>query len=279
VRHFRPKALAECIAKHPWNSLRDGLVLTAIMTLVVLIALHYDIFTFIAALADPERDLSPSETVLLAALFGLCVYVFVARRINEARCDEAYPLRLEREMHELRELAMQDPLTHLPNRRALVTAFNAATALCGPGGPKHAFFVLDLNGFKRVNDVYGHAVGDRVLQVVVERLRRAARPSDLLARLGGDEFAVLSYDIDRESALNVGKRFAAALKDAISIDGYAHEVGVAIGGALVPDDASTFEAILRRADLAMYRAKEEGGSAVAFFDPAIDTLKLQQATG
>ena len=64
-------------------------------------------------------------------------------------------------------------------------------------GRKHVFFILDLNGFKRVNDLHGHAVGDSVLQVVVERFKRVARPSDVLGRLGGDEFAVLSYDVDR----------------------------------------------------------------------------------
>jgi diguanylate cyclase (GGDEF)-like protein len=277
VRRFGPRSLVECIAKHPWQSVRDGVLLTAFMTVAVLIALHYDIFTFIAALAEPDRDISPAEAALLAALFAFCVYVFVARRISEERTDEAYRLQLEREMRELRELAMQDPLTHLPNRRALLTAVEAAAASCGPGCPKHAFFMLDLNGFKSVNDLHGHSVGDRVLQVVVERLRRVARPNDLLARLGGDEFAVLSYDVDRTSALDIGTRFATALKNAISVDGHAHEVGVAIGGALFPDDGVTCEAILRKADLAMYRAKEQDGSAVAFFDPAIDTLKLVHA--
>jgi len=277
VRRFGPRSLVECITKHPWQSLRDGVVLTAFMTVAVLIALHYDIFTFIAALADPYRDISPAEAALLAALFAFCVYVFVARRINEERSDEACRLQLEREMCELRELAMQDPLTQLPNRRALLTALDAVAAGCGPRCPKHAFFILDLNGFKRVNDAHGHTVGDHVLQVVVERLRRVARPNDLLARLGGDEFAVLSYDVDRKSALNIGTRFAAALNDAVYVDGHVHEVGVAIGGALFPDDGVTCEAILRKADLAMYRAKEQDGSAIAFFDPAIDTLKLVHA--
>ena len=100
----------------------------------------------------------------------------------------------------------------------------------------------------------------------------AARPSDLLARLGGDEFAVLSYDVDRPAAEAIGNRIAAALNTAISCEGHIHELGVAIGAALIPDDGVTSEAILRQADLAMYRAKEREESAVAFFDPAIDTL-------
>ena len=101
--------------------------------------------------------------------------------------------------------------------------------------PQHALFMLDLNGFKRVNDRYGHAVGDHVLQVVVERFRRVARPSDLLARLGGDEFAVLSYDVDKLGAQAIGKRFAAVLKNDIAADGHLHGIGVSIGAALFPE--------------------------------------------
>jgi diguanylate cyclase (GGDEF)-like protein len=273
VTELGPASLTQIIAKHPWPSLRDALLLSGFMTFAVLLARRYDIFSLIESLADPQRVISGPEAVVLVALFAACIYIFVARRFSEERCDEAYQIRLESEMRELRELAMQDPLTRLPNRRALLAALEAATSGCGPNCAKHAFFLLDLNGFKRVNDLYGHAVGDHVLQVVVERFRRVARPSDLLARLGGDEFAVLSYDVDRKAALKIGSRFAAALRNAIASDGYTHDLGVAIGAALCPDDGATSEAILRKADLAMYRAKESEGSALAFFDPAVDTLE------
>lgn len=268
-----PRTLTEIIAKHPWPSLRDALLLSGFMTFAVLLARRYDLFSFFESLADPQHVISPAEAVVLVALFAACIYIFVARRFSEERCDEAYQLRLESEMRELRELAMQDPLTRLPNRRALLAALEAATCSCGPNCPRHAFFLLDLNGFKRVNDLYGHAVGDHVLQVVVERFRRVARPTDLLARLGGDEFAVLSYDVDKTAALAIGTRFTAALANAVAAEGHTHDLGVAIGAALCPDDGATSEAILRKADLAMYRAKETAGSALAFYDPAVDTLE------
>lgn len=272
-----PRSLTQSIAKHPWSSLRDALVLSAFMIFAVLIARHYDLFTFFEQLAEPEKPISAAEAVVLAALFAGCIYLFVSRRIAEEHCDEAYRFRLESEMRELREMAMHDPLTGLPNRRALLTALDAATATCGPNCQCHAFFLLDLNGFKEVNDRYGHAAGDKVLQLVVERFRRAARPSDLLARLGGDEFAVLSFDVDRRSALAIGTRFAAALRSAVSSEGHSHDVGVAIGGALMPQDGVTAEAVMRRADLAMYRAKEAEGSTLAFFDPEIDALDATSA--
>jgi diguanylate cyclase (GGDEF)-like protein len=273
VKRMGPRLLTEIVRKHPWSSLRDGLVLAGIMTFVVLIALHYDLFSFISALADPRRAISPAEAVVISSLFAGCIWVFVKRRLSEERLDDAYQVQLNSEIGKLRELALQDPLTGLPNRRALLEALDCMTANGAGACCSHAFFLLDLNGFKRTNDVHGHAVGDLVLQLVVERFRRAARPSDLLARLGGDEFAVLSYDVDRAGARAIGERFLGALEHAISADGHEHEIGVAIGGVLYPDDAATSEAILRKADLAMYRAKEDQVSALAFFDPAVDTLK------
>ena len=270
MRRFGPSSLIEGIVKHPWRSLRDGVVLSAFMTLAVLIARRYDIFTFMASLAAPELTISPGEAMLLAGLFAFCIYIFIARRIQDERCDEAYRHHLEAEMRELRELAMQDPLTRLPNRRALLPALEIASGTCRDKRQRHAFFLLDLNGFKHVNDLYGHGAGDRVLQVVAERFRRAARPSDLLARLGGDEFAVLSFDVDRHAAEAIGNRIAASLDTAITCEGHTHELGVAIGGVVIPDDGETCEAILRNADLAMYRAKERAGCAVAFFDARVD---------
>jgi len=133
-------------------------------------------------------------------------------------------------------------------------------------GHRHAFFLLDLNEFKRVNAVHGHAVGDRVLQLMVERFKSASRPSDVLARLGGDEFAVLVYDVGRESAYAIGQRFISALKTEVWVEGNPHSVGVSIGVTLIPEDGVTTQELLRNADIAMYRAKEAGASALEFFD-------------
>ena len=171
------------------------------------------------------------------------------------------------QMRELRALASQDPLTGLANRRALLSALTAATASSPSDGRKHAFFLIDLNDFKRVNDLHGHALGDRVLQVVAERFRTAARPSDLLARLGGDEFAVLSYDVDRDTAHAIGLRFIATLANEIRVGGHLHEIGASIGAALIPDDGTTPEEIIHNADLAMYQAKGQDQNLLVFFEP------------
>jgi diguanylate cyclase (GGDEF)-like protein len=258
------------VRKHPWSSLRDALWIAGVMTFAVLLARRYDLFEFLHALADPRKEISGPEWVLLAGLLVVSLVVFVKRRLREERNDADDQAQLQREIRELRELAMQDPLTKLPNRRALLAALDAATARCKAAGQRHALFIMDLNGFKRVNDAYGHAVGDEVLQIVAERFRRVTRPTDLLARLGGDEFALLSCNVDGKVADQIGARFAAALDNPIRTGGETHDLGVAIGAALIPDHGASGDLILRHADLAMYRAKGRPGSTIAVFEPAFD---------
>lgn len=245
------------------------------MLFAVLIAQRYDVFGFIASLAEPRRQISPAEAVWLGCLGAICVWVFVARRFDEMRSD-AVPEALATEMHQLRVLANQDPLTSLPNRRVLLEALDVATNLPPADGRSHAIFLLDLNGFKHVNDRYGHAVGDQVLQAVVERFRRAARTNDLFARLGGDEFAVLSCNVDEEAARDIGSRFIAALGNDVRAGGATHDVGVAIGTALYPRDGDTVEKILRHADVAMYRAKSQAGSSLVFFNPSVGIASMER---
>jgi diguanylate cyclase (GGDEF)-like protein len=279
VNFAMAKTLGRTIVRHPWSSLRDAMLLSGLMAFAVLLAWRYDLFAFIKTLADPQRTISPPEAVLLTVLFAVCVYTFIARRLAENRLDALSSSELACEMRKLREIAMQDPLTRLPNRRALLEGLEAATAACNSGDHRHAFFILDLNGFKRVNDLCGHTVGDHVLQVVVERFRGVARPSDLLARLGGDEFAMLSYDVDRSAAIAIGNRFMNTLGSGISTDGHLHELGVAIGATLLPDDGSTSEAILHNADVAMYRAKAQEGSALVFFEAAAEEQRVVREAG
>jgi diguanylate cyclase (GGDEF)-like protein len=244
------------------------LLLCGVMIGAVLLALEYDLLAFAHRLTTPERKLTLEEVIFLTALMVVGVVAFVLRRLREERRDHARAFALDLEIRELRQQATQDPLTDLPNRRAMLAALSEATSGPRCDGHRHAFFLLDLNDFKRVNDRHGHAVGDRVLQIVVERFRAACRPSDMLARLGGDEFAVLSHDVDREAAYAIGQRFMDALASPIQAEGHTHSVGVSVGATLIPDDGVTPPEILRNADLAMYRAKKAESSSLAFFEPA-----------
>ena len=268
MRTSGPKSLVRAIIDNPWSSVQDGLLLSSVMLVAALLALQYDLFWFVSVLSEPQRKISLAEAMFLTILLALCIFAFVIRRLREQRHAIARRVVTKNQTRELRALALQDSLTGLPNRRAMLSGLAAVTASSPSDVRKHAFFLIDLNDFKRVNDLHGHALGDRVLQVVAERFRTAARPSDLLARLGGDEFAVLSYDVDRDTAYAIGLRFIATLQGEIRAGGHSHEIGASIGAALIPDDGTTAEEIIHNADLAMYRAKGQDRPSLVFSEPA-----------
>jgi diguanylate cyclase len=116
---------------------------------------------------------------------------------------------------------------------------------------------LDLNGFKAINDRYGHKTGDYLLQYSSERLRGCVRGNDLLVRLGGDEFVVVLPATSRERALEVSERISKALAKPFSISGEQLEISASIGLALYPDDARSLGELLEAADTAMYRVKHQ----------------------
>jgi diguanylate cyclase (GGDEF)-like protein len=253
------------VTRHPWNSAQDLILITGAMIGAIVLTLEYELFTFADQLTVAERRITLEETIFLTGVLAAGIVAFVVRRLREERMDRLHEFERNLEIRNLRVQAMQDPLTGLPNRRAMVNALTEATSGPTSDGRRHAFFLLDLNDFKRVNDLYGHAVGDRALQTVAERFKAAARPTDMLARLGGDEFALLSYDTTREAARTIGERIIAALYSPVRVDAGLHDIGVSIGVTLIPDDGIIPQEILRNADNAMYAAKEAQQSALEFY--------------
>ncbi len=170
----------------------------------------------------------------------------------------------------LRSQAITDALTGLLNRRGFLEWGRTALAAARRRGRPMALLYLDLDRFKEVNDALGHAAGDRLLLAVAKRLAEATRSRDLLARLGGDEFAAL-IEADREGAIKVAERVRKALADPVPLGGDPVRVGASVGIALFPGDASEIEELLRKGDLAMYRAKKER-IGIALFDPKDDRV-------
>ena len=267
VNFIGPKPLWRAIKSNPWSSAQDGLLLSSVMLVATLLALEFDLFNFFGQLSEPQRKITLAEAIFLTVLLAFCIFAFVVRRLREERRDVARRVSTKIQVQELRALASQDCLTGLVNRRALLAALTTATDTLASSGHMHALFLIDLNNFKCVNDVYGHAIGDRVLQVVAERFRTAARPSDVLARLGGDEFAVIAYNVNEAAARTIGQRFIAALDSAIRVGENSHKVGASVGAAMIPDDGTAVEEIMHRADLAMYQAKGQHRSSLVFFAP------------
>ena len=168
----------------------------------------------------------------------------------------------------LRSQAVTDELTGLLNRRGLFEWGRAMLEAAARRGVPAALLYLDLNRFKQINDTQGHAAGDRVLDEVARRLRRATRSRDLLARLGGDEFVVL-LEGDGETALRVASRVQRALAEPLTVGQETYRLSASVGVALFPSDGEHVAELVRKADIAMYQAKRRG-EPVVFFEPKSD---------
>jgi diguanylate cyclase (GGDEF)-like protein len=156
-------------------------------------------------------------------------------------------------------LAHHDPLTGLPNRRLLLERLRAALVASRRTGVPVALVFIDLDGFKEVNDTHGHALGDALLCAVARRMRARVRTGDTVCRLGGDEFVVLLPAIsDRAAAAEVALMLRTALARPFSLHGEVFRVRFSGGIALAPEDGTQAEALLERADAAMYQAKRDG---------------------
>jgi diguanylate cyclase (GGDEF)-like protein len=166
----------------------------------------------------------------------------------------------------LRYEAAHDALTGLPNRTAL--SRHLQQVLHDRCSDHAAVLLLDLDGFKQVNDTLGHHRGDELLQQVAARLRAAAPPRAQVARLGGDEFAVVLPAVrDRTEAVDIARDLLTALVAPLPVGGIQLEVSASIGVAMAPEHADDVATLLRRADMAMYEAKNTGRGVVAVFDP------------
>jgi diguanylate cyclase (GGDEF)-like protein len=169
-------------------------------------------------------------------------------------------------------LAEHDPLTGLPNRRMFSVALESALSRVRDEGAVCTVFIIDIDRFKQINDLHGHATGDLVLCEVADRLRKAVRAGDTVARLGGDEFAIIAPS-GPEGHPGMERRLASRIVDAIAVPMVfpteAVETGVSIGIAMVPADAADAEGALRAADTALYRAKHDGRGVFHFFDEAM----------
>jgi diguanylate cyclase (GGDEF)-like protein len=146
-------------------------------------------------------------------------------------------------------------LTDLPNRRLLVDRLEQAIARAERSGGSVAVLLLDLDGFKQVNDLYGHRMGDRALQAIVRRLKLRIRASDTLARTGGDEFTVVSENIGDDKSDGLIAALENALSTPCDVDGKNIQTGVSIGAAMYPRDGRTPDELCAAADEAMYAVK------------------------
>jgi len=203
----------------------------------------------------------------------------LARGQVAARAETGEPLRIvgtvanfdarKTQEDEIRHLAYHDMLTGLPNRLLLGDRLHQALLAARREGHKLGLVFFDLDRFKPVNDTYGHAVGDVLLQQVATRLRGTLRASDTLARLGGDEFIVLLPRVtDSIDARKVAEDILRELSRSFMTEGFSLSISASLGVAVSPDCGEDADLLMRCADEAMYQAKLQGRGRVAVYDPA-----------
>ncbi len=202
-------------------------------------------------------SLFPAElSISEMTLSGQHYFIGIVRDITERKVAE----------RKIMHLAHHDYLTDLPNRALFLDRLEQAIVLARRAGTKVAIVFLDLDGFKLVNDRLGHDVGDMLLQDVAARLGEIVRSSDTVARVGGDEFTlVLNHIGIKEDASIVAEKIIATLSEPFNLRGEQCQVGCSIGIAVFPEDAEDPKMLLKRADEAMYLAKQDGKNRCKFY--------------
>lgn len=171
----------------------------------------------------------------------------------------------------IRHMAWHDSLTGLANRNLLSERLEEALKMAHRTGKKVAVMILDLDKFKPVNDLHGHASGDKLLKVVADRLQKCARDIDTVARLGGDEFAIVFTNIeDENNIITIADRIINSIQQPTDIDGNILQIGTSIGMSFFPQDADSPVELIRMADVALYQAKEDGRRVYRLYDQQMD---------
>jgi diguanylate cyclase (GGDEF)-like protein len=213
-----------------------------------------------AGVADqlPRRETSPR--LLLGTL---------CHAVERNRMLADLTLAREREQY----IATHDDLTDLPNRPAFLDQFRRAVAYASRNRTQLALLILDLDRFKTINESLGHPVGDELLKIVADRLRRLVRRSDMLARLGGDEFIVMLQNVKRDhDPARVAEKILRLVSQPCVLAGREYRVTTSIGVSMFPSDGTDANMLVRAADMALYHAKNRGRSRFSYYAEEMNTI-------
>jgi diguanylate cyclase (GGDEF)-like protein len=245
---------------------RDFAALCIFIVLAYLVSVQLDLFDTLHTFSAEHEDWELDEIFAgaIVSTIGLFLYGLSRARATVRELSK----RVAAEEH-AKEMAMHDALTGLPNRRHLGVALEAFVAKANSAEPL-AVVAVDLDRFKPVNDLYGHAVGDQLLVKIAELLRREAGDDGFAARLGGDEFILVLPDQTEEQLLSKLTALIAAFDAPFKLLGHEVSVGATLGVVMAPTDGLDAETLMRRADVALYRGKDDGRGRFAFFEAGMD---------
>ncbi len=225
------------------------------------------------------------ETIFFYILFIIIIYILIYKMRKK---EEGYTHKLEhaikkktkkiqKQKEVLHEQAYHDALTGLPNRALFQERLKYAAKHAKRYKTNMALFFIDLDHFKEINDSLGHNIGDKLLIEVTKRFKSHMRDDDTLSRLGGDEFTVIMENLEKiHNASILAEKLQEVLSDAIHIDGHTIYVTCSIGISAYPQDSQDIESLLKYADVAMYKAKEEGRNNIQFYSAEMTELALER---
>ncbi|KRA42806.1 bifunctional diguanylate cyclase/phosphodiesterase [Pseudoxanthomonas sp. Root630] len=266
---------------------RHGMRLTAAVVMgFAIVGMHYTGMAAARFPADswcgaardggvPTQWLAVLVVVATVAIMGIALIVSVLDRQMHLRTRHL-AISLARANEELVQAALHDPLTRLPNRVLLQDRIEQAIEKAKRKQESLAVMFLDLDGFKSVNDAYGHQTGDVLLADVATRVRGLLRSQDTLSRLGGDEFVLVAPSTDPDDAAVVAQRILDAVALPIQVQGTEVQVTASIGIAMYPSDGTSERDLMAHADAAMYHTKDNGRNGYTFFAPSMNISAHQQ---
>ena len=245
----------------------DAAVITIAVAVIYAFSDFYDLPPKLFQLGTDYAEWDLDDAIFVIFFMSIGFAIFSYRRVKELSIE--MKARRVAEL-EAKKLARHDPLTGLPNRRFFVETLGEVL-LTTNSDSRSAVLMLDLDGFKSINDAYGHAVRDHALIEFAQRISAVMRAGAVFVRIGGDEFAVIVPNIKSLDDLTaLARRIVTAVAEPILIGQISTSVGVGIGIAIAPSDGMNPEIMVQRADRALYRAKAEGRSCIRFFEPDMD---------
>jgi diguanylate cyclase (GGDEF)-like protein len=245
----------------------DAIIISIFGVIIFFVEYYNDLAPQLFQFAIDHREWEVDNLIFTVFAMSIGFAIFSYRRVKELAVEMKGRRGAELEA---KKLARHDPLTGLPNRRFFVETLGEVLRTTTDDA-RSAVLMLDLDGFKSINDAYGHAIGDQTLIEFAQRISAIMRAGAVFIRVGGDEFAVIVPNIKSlDDPTGLARRIVAAVAEPFLIGQILTSVGVGVGIAIAPSDGMDPEILVQRADRALYRAKAEGRSCIRFFESDMD---------